>query len=362
MNYGAVIVAAGLSSRMGDFKPLLKIGPRSVVQHVITAFRQAGISQIAVVTGHNAPALREHLADSGVTFLHNEHYQTTQMFDSAKLGLSYMMQHCERVFFTPVDIPLFASDTVRTLMDCGAQLAVPVCDGRQGHPLMLSSDVIDVILNDSGEGGLKGALGRSGIPMARVKVNDPGVLYDADTPEEFQTLLEQFHRSQAACYPSDADIEQLLLDAGAPEQVRAHCVAVADKAAFLAAHTERPVDLGLLRAACLLHDICKLSGRKHAAAGASLLLRAGYPLLADIVGQHHDCSSGASTEAQLLCLADRLIQGTCEVSVSERFEAARQKCTTSEALAAWETRYRDTLEIIDQLQLGFVLGQKGERP
>ena len=51
MQTGALIVAAGKSSRMGDFKPMLQLGSISIAQRVINNFRQAGISKIVVVTG-----------------------------------------------------------------------------------------------------------------------------------------------------------------------------------------------------------------------------------------------------------------------------------------------------------------------
>lgn len=359
MNYGAVIVAAGLSSRMGEFKPMLQIGSLSVAQHVISAFHQAGIRQIAIVTGHNASALMEHLADLDVTFLHNERYQTTQMFDSAKIGLAYMRDLCDRVFFTPVDVPLFTATTVQALMDTGAQVASPFCTGKQGHPLLLSSAVIDAVLADCGEGGLKGAVSRTGVPMAHVEVDDPGVLRDADTPEEFQALLRQYHQ-RGNLYPSDAEIARLLDENSTPEPVRAHCDATAKKAAYLAAQIEQPHNPGLLRAACLLHDIARVSGRDHTAAGADILQKAGYPLLAEIVGQHHDLQPSSSVEAQLLYLADKLVQGTQTVTIEARFEASRTKCTTPDALTAWKKRYQDTLAIINQLQLNLALEQKGD--
>ena len=344
MNYGAVIVAAGLSSRMGEFKPLLQIGSQSVVRHVISAFSQAGIRQIAIVTGHNASALTEHLADLDVTFLHNEHYRTTQMFDSAKIGLSHWKETCDRVLFTPVDIPLFSSSTVLKLIASGAELASPLCSGKQGHPLMLSSRLIDAILKDSGEGGLKGAVARLNIPMTHVEVDDPGVLQDADTPEEFQKLLK-LHRLSSPLYPSDEKITQLLNQNDTPDPVRAHCAAVAEKAEFLAARINRPYDPDLLRAACLLHDIARASGKNHAAAGAEIILQAGYPLLAEIVGQHHDLKHPASIEAQLLYLADKLVQETREVTLQERFSASRKKCTTPESMECWQRRYHDALRI-----------------
>jgi len=111
MKVGAVITAAGMSSRMGDFKPMLSIGSISVAQRVIATLQQAGVFQIVVVTGYNADVLEKHLAKSGVIFLRNEDYKNTEMFDSACIGLNYLKNKCNRVLFTPVDIPLFRADT-----------------------------------------------------------------------------------------------------------------------------------------------------------------------------------------------------------------------------------------------------------
>ena len=106
MKTAALIVAAGMSSRMGDFKPMLSIGSISVAQRVVAAFQQAGIRKIVMVTGLNAVTLERHLAGSGVIFLRNDAYETTQMFDSVKIGLAYLQGKCDAVLFTPVDIPL----------------------------------------------------------------------------------------------------------------------------------------------------------------------------------------------------------------------------------------------------------------
>ncbi len=116
METGVVIVAAGISSRMGDFKPMLNIGSISIAQRIIATFRQAGMERIVVVTGYNADVLEHHLSKSGVVFLRNENYRTTQMFDSALIGLRYLAGKCSRAFFNPVDIPLFTADTVARLL------------------------------------------------------------------------------------------------------------------------------------------------------------------------------------------------------------------------------------------------------
>ncbi|MBQ3481032.1 MAG: NTP transferase domain-containing protein [Oscillospiraceae bacterium] len=195
MQVGAVIVAAGMSSRMGDFKPMLNIGSISIAQRIVATFHQAGVAKIAVITGYNAPLLERHLANNGLVFLRNEDYASTQMFDSAKIGLGYMRDKCDSILFTPVDIPLFTAMTVTHLIESGAPLCCPVCEGKTGHPLLIASELVDAILADSGEGGLQGAIGRCGAEMLRIPVDDPGVLHDADTPADYKALL-QFHNEQ----------------------------------------------------------------------------------------------------------------------------------------------------------------------
>ena len=195
MQIGAVIVAAGMSSRMGDFKPMLNIGSISIAQRIVATFHQAGVTKIAVVTGYNAPLLERHLSNSGLVFLRNEDYASTQMFDSAKIGLAYLRDKCERILFTPADIPLFTAMTVTELIESGAELCCPVCEGRTGHPLLIASSLVDAILADSGEGGLQGAIARCGAEMLQIPVEDPGVLHDADTPADYKALL-QFHNEQ----------------------------------------------------------------------------------------------------------------------------------------------------------------------
>ena len=194
MQTAAIIVAAGMSSRMGEFKPMLNIGSISIAQRIVANFHQAGVDRIVMITGFNATTLERHLSGNGIIFLRNENYETTQMFDSAKIGLEYLKDKCDRILFTPVDIPLFTSATVKTLVDSGAALACPVCQGQQGHPLLIASRLVDSILADSGEGGLQGAISRCGCPMQKIEVEDAGILHDADTPEDYRALLNMHNQ------------------------------------------------------------------------------------------------------------------------------------------------------------------------
>ena len=195
MQTGALIVAAGKSSRMGDFKPMLKLGSISIAQRVINNFRQAGISKVVVVTGYKADVLERHLASNNVIFLRNENYATTHMFDSVRIGLEYLKDKVDTVLFTPVDVPLFTARTVTQMLSLEYPLVTPVCDGSPGHPLLIRSTLIDSILSDDGRSGLEGAVENCGTPMYFLNVDDPGIIHDADTPEDYAELLRAHNES-----------------------------------------------------------------------------------------------------------------------------------------------------------------------
>lgn len=194
---GAVIASAGMSSRMGDFKPMLNIGAISIAQRIVATLRQAGARHIVVITGFQADILEKHLSGKGLVFLRNSAYETTDMFTSAKIGLDYLQSKCDAILFTPVDIPLFTADTVRTLIASEAAIAIPVCGGEEGHPILLASRLVPALLQHSGENGLRGALAALEEEIHHVPVRDAGILHDADTPQDYQALLD-YHNKQLA--------------------------------------------------------------------------------------------------------------------------------------------------------------------
>lgn len=198
MRTGAVIVAAGMSKRMNDFKQLMKVGELTMAGRVVTTISQAGVNDIVVVTGYRAEEVEAELARFGVAFVRNENYETTQMFESAKLGLEYLKDTCDRVLFTPVDIPFFSVGTVKMLLEEEGDILIPIYEGRQGHPLCMNAKLIPFILNYGGERGLKGAIDalrdeyKDTLKCKLVNVSDPGSIMDADTKEDYQ-VLKDYH-------------------------------------------------------------------------------------------------------------------------------------------------------------------------
>lgn len=193
-NTAAVITAAGVSSRMGDFKPMLKVGAVSMARRTITNFLQAGIFPVVLVTGYRADELEKHVAKLNVICVRNADYETSTMAESAKIGLSYVRDKCARTFFTPVDIPLVAVSTIKRLMESGADIVRPVCDGICGHPVLLKSSIIEKLIENINCEGLNGAINKCTGNTEWVEVEDEGVNMDADTPEDYQNILKRHNR------------------------------------------------------------------------------------------------------------------------------------------------------------------------
>lgn len=196
MRTGAVIAAAGMSARMVQFKQLMKIGNRTMAERVIMNFRQAGVEEIAMVVGYRSEQMEKELRGFGVTFLKNTAYETTEMFESVKIGFRYFQNRCEKVLFCPVDIPFFAGNTVTALLEQPGDVVHPVYNGRSGHPILIRTSCIPEILKFHGEGGLKAAINAVGsLTHTWVPVEDEAVLMDADTREDLQRLVDLHNAS-----------------------------------------------------------------------------------------------------------------------------------------------------------------------
>ena len=136
MKIGGLIVAAGLSSRMGAFKPMLPLKGETILRRGVLTMLEAGCDPVAVVTGHRAEELHESLSDLPVTCLYNPEYARSQMLDSVKLGLQWLVDQCDQVLFSPGDVCLYREETVRVLVNRKSLFAQPVYQGQPGHPVL----------------------------------------------------------------------------------------------------------------------------------------------------------------------------------------------------------------------------------
>ena len=159
----------------------------------------------------------------------------------------------------------------------------------------------------------------------------------------------------ASDYPSDLEIRQIYKDLDLEENIIKHMINVMNIAKIIAGHMKEKgykLDLDLLRAAALLHDI-KRKEKRHEIKSANYVEKLGYPKTAKLIASHNDYRENVDriTESDILYLADKYSLEDNFVSIDERFNRSLAKCKTEEALYFHNKRYEFAKKIEEIIKL-----------
>jgi molybdenum cofactor cytidylyltransferase len=356
-NMSAIILAAGFSSRMGRFKPLLPLGDKSVLAHTVELFQRAEIGDVRVVAGHRAAELAPIAEVMGAHVIENPQYETG-MLSSIKAGIASLPETQEAFFILPVDVPLVRRQSVRDLLGVwgnGKQkILYPTFLDQRGHPPLISTELARQILSWDGDGGLRSFLMRHESDAAGVPVADEYVLFDMDTPGDYQKVLDMLDTYDI---PSTRECMTMMKSCFASNKpLFAHCVAVTGVAGYLTDLLNSAgcqIDPRLVRASALLHDMLR-SEPDHAAAAARRLREMGYDKVADVVASHmniHIQEDAPFHAREVVYLADKLVRGDRLVCLSERFgDKGVQFADVPEAKRAVTARFQNALKIRDRFE------------
>ncbi len=183
---GGIIAAA--SKKVA--KPFLQVGAIPIIRRIVITYQQAGIFPIVIITGSDNEEIKQHLTSYGVIFLKNEQDEQPELFESVKIGLSFLRGKCDRVVFTPVNVPMFTPATLETLMQNDGSVVIPTYEGRGGHPVLISDDVIGQILGYEGGNGLRGAFELCP-DHRRIDVDDKGIICSVYNEADLQARLKE---------------------------------------------------------------------------------------------------------------------------------------------------------------------------
>jgi CTP:molybdopterin cytidylyltransferase MocA/HD superfamily phosphodiesterase len=348
----ALILAAGFSRRMGDFKPLLNLGGMTVLERIISLYRSAGVKDIRVISGHRSEAIRSALHAQPVSVVPNRDYKSG-MFSSVLAGLRSLPPQTRSFFIHPVDMPLVRPHTLMMLRDAfqntPAPVIYPVFDDRRGHPPLIERKLEEAILAHDGRGGLRALLQRFDSQALEILTADEGILLDMDTTDDHRRLAARLAHSHVL---SDIECKVLLEQVhGLAEPVCRHCRQVAKVARAIAEALIKQnvaLDLALIASAAMIHDVAK--GRSnHALAGAELLDEMGFPDMAPVIAAHMDIEVSAASpidETQIVHLADKLVDSDTIVNLEQRFAKKQQKYGADATLAATIEKRRHIAVVI----------------
>ena len=188
MKTGAIILAAGQPNRTNLFVPLMCVGDKPVLLHLVQLLQDAHAAPVAVVAGYRADQVQRALEDEKVILLRNYGFHSQDMLSSLQLGLKALSGKCDRVLILPADLPLVLPRTLRQLLSSSCDLVIPTCGGRPGHPILIGKALFPSVLQYHGPDGLRGAIDAAGITPEYLAVDDEAVLLDANTEEDFRLL------------------------------------------------------------------------------------------------------------------------------------------------------------------------------
>jgi len=189
----AIILAAGQSSRMGAFKPLLPFGDKTVIEHTIDYLRGGGVETMIVVVGHRANEVRTHLKNVEVIFTTNPDRHSA-MATSIICGLRELPREARAIVITPVDHPAVPSEVVSRLINEwreGARLVIPTSDGRGGHPVLIDLSFRAELLGLDPNLGLKSFFDAHRNEVKRLAVNSNYIARDMNTWDDYQSLHQE---------------------------------------------------------------------------------------------------------------------------------------------------------------------------
>jgi molybdenum cofactor cytidylyltransferase len=192
----AVVLAAGMSARMGRLKQLLPYGNHTVVEQVIATLLSAPVHEILVVTGHERARVEGALAGWPVRTVFNPAYAAGEMLSSVQVGLRSVAMDSRAALLVLGDMPTLESQVVRQLVEAyraadDAAVYIPSYQMRAGHPVLVPRSFWDAILRLPSDANVRSVLRAQETPVVWVEVSTPSVLRDMDTPEDYQRALDQ---------------------------------------------------------------------------------------------------------------------------------------------------------------------------
>lgn len=337
-NYSAIILAAGYSSRMGEFKPLMNLNGKTPVERCISLFENCGVNNIIIVTGHLSYRIKEKLNENIISII-NDRYNEG-MFSSIQAGLGVLPKHTDAFFLLPVDIPSVKEHTVKRMMKSYEEIddgiLFPTFNNKKGHPTLISSSLVKEILTKNPEGGLREILNAHKDKWHYEELADRGILLDMDVKEDFKVLYEHVLKEP---FPDYEECMEILRLSNVKQEIIEHMISVSEFSRKITNQLNKKgynLNINAVQAGAILHDVAK-EKKNHAEEGAKIVREFGYECLSEIISEHIELKDFSKiAEKEIVYICDKLVKGTKLTTLDNRFEWAFNK-------------YKNELEILKNI-------------
>ena len=217
----AIVLAAGMSQRMGSPKQLLRLGETTFLDRTLSNARRANVDEIILVLGFAAEEIQRTISTHGLVIVINAGYQQG-MGTSLSAGLAAVNPQAEGAFIVLADQPFVGPATFDSMIQYHKrnrpQIVIPTFKGFRGNPVLLDRTVFAEVMNLRGDIGCRAIFGSHTKGIHKLEVDDAGILLDVDTLQDFHKLQALPEDGSAAFLPKN-DVEGGNEHSSSPELV-----------------------------------------------------------------------------------------------------------------------------------------------
>jgi len=200
MSLAGVVLAGGRSARMGSPKALLDFRGLPFVVRILEALEALEVKTRVVVVGPDAPRIRPALAGHECLIVENSDVEGGPIASlRAALRVLQAVQPSAALVW-PVDLPHVRVTTVERLIETfrrdPAPAVVPTFAERRGHPVLWGAGLFEELLTSDAatQHGARAVLHAHAAEISPVAVDDPAVIDDLNTPEDYERLVRELNR------------------------------------------------------------------------------------------------------------------------------------------------------------------------
>ena len=188
---GAVVLAAGGSSRLGQPKQLLTFRGETLVGRAFRAAAEAGCNPVVVVVGESGEAIRDELKSTSAVVVENPQWQRG-LGTSIRRGLETIADRVDAVALLTCDQPLVDAKVIISLLSTHEATGKPIVASRYagtlGVPALFIRSCFESLLALPDNSGAKSLIEARATDVVSIEFEHGAV--DIDTPEDFKRLNE----------------------------------------------------------------------------------------------------------------------------------------------------------------------------
>jgi len=186
-----LILAAGMSRRLGRPKQLLLVDGKPLLAHVVERALQSRLDAVTVIVGHEAEAVRRAISPYDVALSVNSRYAEGQS-TSLVAGVDALPGNMEAAVVMLADQPGIRVASIDALIDVRRATRAPIVMTKYGdarsHPVLFGRETFDTLRAISGDKGAREVIRAYGDQVATVEDGRPAPPADVDTEEAYAAL------------------------------------------------------------------------------------------------------------------------------------------------------------------------------